>query len=201
MPMHWPHLVSRLVPPASDAPLTRRRFLATSGLGALSLFWADWLRAAAGGAARGHDRAKAVILIFNCGAPSHLDLWDPKPEPPEGVRGPFRPVATSVPGIRVSELLPRLAQRASRYAIVRTVNHRHTQHNSGMYWSVVGRPYPIDSTLINPGRNDYPSFGTLAGWLARRDGYSGPLPPYVITPLPHCDSMAYITPGQFGGCL
>jgi hypothetical protein len=140
-------------------------------------------------------------LIFNCGAPSHVDLWDPKPEASESVRGPFRPIATSVPGIRVSELLPQLAQRAHRYAIVRTVHHRHTQHNSGMYWSVVGRPYPIDSTLINPSRNDYPSFGTLVGWLARRDSFSGPLPPYVITPAPHCDSRAYVTPGQFGGCL
>jgi hypothetical protein len=70
-----------------------------------------------------------------------------------------------------------------------------------MYWSVVGRPYPIDSTLINPSHADCPSFGTLVGWLARRDGYSGQLPPYVITPAPHCDSTAYITPGQFGGCL
>jgi hypothetical protein len=184
----------------SGALPTRRHFLA-GGLGALSLFWSDWLRAAGTGAAHGKGRARAVILIFNCGAPSHLDLWDPKPEAPENVRGPFRPIATSVPGLRVTELLPRLAQRAQRYALVRTVNHRHTQHNSGMYWSVVGRPYPIDSTLINPGHNDYPSFGTLVGWLARRDGYSGPLPPYVITPAPHCDSLAYITPGQFGGCM
>jgi hypothetical protein len=170
-----------------------------SAAGALSLFWADWLRAAAGGAGRG--KARSVILIFNCGAPSHLDLWDPKPEAPEGIRGPFRSIATSVPGIRVTEVLPELARRAHRYAIVRTVNHRHTQHNSGMYWSVVGRPYPIDSTLINPGHADHPSLGTLVGWLARRDGYSGPLPPYVITPAPHCDSIAYITPGQYGGCL
>lgn len=191
------------------APLTRRRFLQRGAAGAVSLFWADWLRAAAAGASppaspgasRGPGKARSVILIFNCGAPSHLDLWDPKPDAPESVRGPFRPVATAVPGVRVSELLPRLARRASRYAIVRTVNHRHSGHNSGMYWSVVGRPYPVDSTLINPGHGDYPSFGTLVGWLARRDGYSGALPPYVITPAPHCDSTAYVTPGQFGGCL
>jgi hypothetical protein len=81
------------------------------------------------------------------------------------------------------------------------VHHKHTQHNAGMYWSIVGRPYRVDDTLINPARTDYPSFGTLVGWLARRDGYTGPLPPYVITPRPHCDSFVYITPGQFGGCL
>jgi hypothetical protein len=175
--------------------------LQSGAVSAVSLFWADWLRAAAAGPPRGSRRARSVILIFNCGAPSHLDLWDPKPAAPTSVRGPYRPIATSVPGVCISELLPQLARQASRYAIVRTVNHRHTGHNSGMYWSVVGRPYPIDSTLINPSHADCPSFGTLVGWLARRDGYSGPLPPYVITPAPHCDSTAYITPGQFGGCL
>jgi hypothetical protein len=175
--------------------------LGVSGLGALGLFWADWLRAESTGLASGKAKAKSVILIFNCGAPSHLDLWDMKPEAPQNIRGQFKPIATCVPSIRISELLPKLSQHADKYAIVRTVHHRHTQHNTGMYWSIVGRPYRIDSTLINPSHNDYPSFGTLVGWLAQRDGYSGPLPPYVITPLPHCDSMAYVTPGQFGGCL
>jgi hypothetical protein len=187
--------------PASPAELSRRQFLHSGALGALGLFWADWLRAAAAGAPGRRARARSVILIFNAGAPSHLDLWDMKPEAPDNVRGPFRPVATNVPGVRVSELLPHLARRADRYAIVRTVHHHHTQHNSGMYWSIVGRPYRLDSTLINPSRTDYPSFGTLVGWLARRDGYGGALPPYVITPAPHCDSLAYITPGQFGSCL
>jgi hypothetical protein len=175
--------------------------LQRGALGAVGLFWADWLRAAASGVDRGKSKARSVILIFNCGAPSHLDLWDPKPDAADSARGPFKPIATAVPGVRVSELLPQLARRADRYAIVRTVNHRQTQHNTGMYWSIVGRPYPVDSTLINPSPADYPSFGTLVGWLARRDGYSGPLPPYVITPAPHCDSTVYITPGQFGGCL
>jgi hypothetical protein len=142
-----------------------------------------------------------VILIFNCGAPSHVDLWDPRPLAPIEVRGPFQSIATSVPGIHVSELLPNLAQRMDKLALIRSVHHSHGGHNSGMYWSIVGRPYPVDSTLINPSRTDYPSFGTLVGWLARRDGYSASVPPYVITPAPHCDSTRYITPGQFGSCL
>lgn len=146
-------------------------------------------------------RAKSVILIFNCGAPSHIDLWDMKPEAPEEVRGTFRPIETNVPGIQISELMPEVAKRADLLAIVRTVHHTHGGHNSGMHWSIVGRPYRIDSTLINPGRADVPSFGTLAGWLALQEGYSAPVPPYVITPFPHCDSTQYLTPGQFGGCL
>src|SRR5262245_4887222 len=180
--------------------LSRREVLHVGGLGALSLFWLDWLHAEAG-SRRNHTKAKSVILIFNCGAPSHIDLWDPKPEAPDTVRGQFQPTPTRVPGIRISELLPRLAERTDKLAIIRSVHHRHTSHNSGMYWSIVGRPYSRDDTLINPSRTDYPSIGTLVGWLARRDGYSGALPPYVITPAPHCDSTVYITPGQYGGCL
>ena len=94
-----------------------------------------------------------------------------------------------------------MAQRADKLALIRSVNHKHSSHNSGMYWSIVGRPYAMDSTLITPGRTDVPSFGTLTNWLAQRDGYSGAVPPYVITPQPHCDSFVYITPGQFGACL
>lgn len=145
--------------------------------------------------------AKSVILIFNCGAPSHLDLWDMKPLAAAEIRGPFQPIQTNVPGIEISELLPGLSRRMDRLSIVRSVHHSHGGHNSGMHWSTVGRPYRIDSTLINPGPADLPCFGTLVGWLAQRDGYSAGVPPYVITPFPHCDSRKYLTPGQFGGCL
>jgi hypothetical protein len=180
---------------------SRRAFLQASGLGAVSLLWQDWQSAQAQQTTAPRAQSKRVILIFNAGAPSHIDLWDMKPAAGENVRGEFKPIPTAVPGIQVSELLPRLAKLAQHYTIVRSVHHQQTQHNTGMYWSIVGRPYPIDSTLINPSRSDYPSFGTLVGWLARRDGYSGVLPPYVITPAPHCDSTVYITPGQYGGCL
>ncbi|MGE0758718.1 MAG: DUF1501 domain-containing protein [Pirellulaceae bacterium] len=178
---------------------TRRAFL-----GAACGWWTGCLSYGQLVAARSEHpaaRPKSVILIFNCGGPSHIDLWDPKPQAPDNVRSIFAPIATNVPGIEVTELLPRLAQRADKLAIVRSVHHRHSSHNSGMHWSIVGRPYRIDSTLINPSRTDYPSFGTLVGWLAQRDGFSQRVPPYVITPAPHCDSLVYLTPGQFGGCL
>jgi len=150
---------------------------------------------------RAPPRRNPSSSSFNCGGPSHIDLWDPKPDATEEVRGVFRPISTNVSGIRVSELLPRAAKLMDKCSIIRSVHHSHQGHNSAMYWSIVGRPYPIDSTLINPSRTDLPSLGTLVGWLAQRDHYSGSLPPYVITPAPHCDSTAYITPGQYGGCL
>ena len=178
----------------------RRKYLKASGLGGLGLFWQSTLGGIAA-AATPNGIAKSVILIFNCGAPSHIDLLDLKPNAGEKIRGPYKPIATSVPGMEISELLPTLARHAHRFSIIRSVHHAHAAHNSGMYWSIVGRKYPMDSTLINPSRGDVPSFGTLVGWLAQRDGYAGPLPPYVITPAPHCDSLVYLTPGQFGGCL
>jgi hypothetical protein len=180
---------------------TRREILRVGAAGALGLSLPSWMSAEAAGLVRREAKAKAVILIYNCGGPSHIDLWDMKPDAPDEIRGPFKPVETNVSGIRVSELMPRLAKQADRYAIVRSVNHAQTQHNSGMYWAIVGRPYPVDSTLINPSPNDYPSVGTLVGWLARRNGYDAALPPYVITPAPHCDSTTYVTPGQYGGML
>ena len=183
---------------AGSGNLTRRTWLA-----AACATWTGLLsRWALGDVAPANRRtkAKSVILIFNCGAPSHLDLWDPKPSAPDGIRGPFQAIPTAVPGIFVSELLPDLATRMKHLAVLRTVSHSHSSHNSGMYWSIVGRPYRIDNTLINPSRSDLPCLGTLVGWLGQRDGYSGSVPPYVITPRPHSDGP-YVTPGQFGACL
>jgi hypothetical protein len=179
----------------------RREILQVGALGALGISLADVERAHAAGAAPIAPSARSVIMIFNCGAPSHHDLWDMKPDAPAEIRGIFKPISTNVAGIQVSELMPKLAQRADRYAIVRSVYHKQFSHNSGMFNSIVGQPYPRDSTLINPSRNDHPSFGTLVGWLARRDGYKKQVPPYVITPAPHCDSTVYLTPGQYGGML
>jgi len=200
--MNVNHEVAAATRAATDNAATRRGFMLASGIAAGGAF-GGWQRAFAAiqGVRPAPAKARSVIMIFNCGAPSHLDLWDPKPHAPDDVRGIFRPIDTRIPGLFVSELIPDLAARIDRLAVVRTVHHRHGGHNSGMHWSIVGRPYREDSTLINSSPTDIPSFGTLIGWLARRDGYSGTVPPYVITPSPHCDSTVYITPGQFGGCL
>lgn len=180
----------------------RRPFLQSGLAGLLGgvLGPLSWLPQAAASNARA-GKAKAVILIFNGGAPSHIDLWDPKPSAPSEMRGIFKPIGTNVAGIQVTELLPRMARRMDKVALVRSVHHQHSSHNGGMHWANVGRPYRVDSTLINPSRTDLPGVGTLVGWLAQRDGFSPGIPPYVITPFPTCDSKLYITPGQDGACL
>lgn len=202
--MHEPDSVS-LTPTYASSQLTSRRSLLQFGLGSLGclpLVWNNWLSAASLSTTPRQRRAKSVILIFNCGGPSHIDLWDPKPHAPDVARGPYKPIQTVVPGMLLSELLPHTAKQADKLAIVRTVHHEHRGgHNAAMYWSITGHPYRVDQTTISPSRTDYPSFGTLVGWLARRDGYASPLPPYVITPTTSNDTPTYVTPGQLGGCL
>lgn len=76
-------------------------------------------------------KAKSVILIFTCGAPSHTDLWDMKRLAPAVLHGEFRPTVTNVAGIEISELLPRLATRMKDLSIIRSVQHNHGRHNFG----------------------------------------------------------------------
>ena len=96
----------------SGLQLDRRQFVRAGGLGALSLLSSDLLRAGAAARSGGKAKARSVILIYNCGAPSHLDLWDLKPDAPDAIRGEFKSVATNVPGIRISELMPHLTRHA-----------------------------------------------------------------------------------------
>src|SRR4051812_10010341 len=102
--------------------ISRREALRIGGLGFTGLLWSHLLQARATGsptpapapppAATGFGKAKACILIFNYGGPSHLDIWDLKPNAPQEIRGEFQPAATSVPGTMITEHLPRLARLA-----------------------------------------------------------------------------------------
>src|SRR5262245_21667034 len=108
--------------------LSRREALRVGGLGFTGLLWSDWLKARAAAAALEHKgrraasgtfgKARACILIFNYGGPSHLDVWDLKPDAPVEIRGEFKPTATRVPGVAITEHLPRLAALADQYAIL-----------------------------------------------------------------------------------
>src|SRR5262245_38816464 len=101
--------------------LTRRDVLRVGGLGAVGLSWPALLRAAARPGPGGFGRARRCLLLFLTGGPPHTDTWDLKPDAPAGVRGELKPIATSVPGVRVSELFPRIAARADKLCIVRSV--------------------------------------------------------------------------------
>src|SRR5262249_57775000 len=118
--------------------LTRREWLRVGGLGALGLSLPALLaarqHAAAKDAAGSFGRAKACIVLFLVGGPPQHETWDPKPDAPAGIRGLFNPIATSVPGLRVCELMPRTAQLADRVAVLRGVSTDDNAHSSSGYW-------------------------------------------------------------------
>ena len=93
--------------------LTRRAFLQVGGRTVLGLSLADLLRLRARGGPVTNGSATSVILLWLWGGPAHLDTWDPKPDAPLEFRGPFSPIATKVPGVRVGELFPRFVWLAS----------------------------------------------------------------------------------------
>jgi hypothetical protein len=183
--------------------LNRREVLRVGGLGLSGLLWSDLLRArAAAGtpAARSFGKAKACILVFNYGGPSHLDLWDLKPDAPREIRGEFDPISTRVPGVSITEHLPRLAAVADRYAILRSVSHVDNDHAVGTYLALTGYPHPRSRPLgIEPPASplDMPSLGSVISKLRPPDR---PVFPYVtlgaLRHLGNHDSM-----GQDAGCL
>ena len=115
--------------------LSRRELLRVGGAGLLGLSLPGLLQAAQGG----RVRAKSMILFFLEGGPAHQDLWDMKPDAPEEIRGEFRPIDTTVPGLQFCEHLPLLARQAHHLTLVRSVHHTIGDHNAGAYFAMTGR--------------------------------------------------------------
>src|SRR5262249_51835013 len=161
--------------------ISRREALRVGGLGFTGLAWADLFRnRAAAAAPKGtFGRAKACIIVFNYGGPSHLDLWDLKPDAPKEVRGEFNPTATNVPGVAICEHLPQLAKLADRYAIVRPVTHNDNDHAIGAYLALTGYSHPKHEILgIEPPATpqDMPSLGSI---VVKLRPMQRPVFPYV----------------------
>ena len=180
--------------------LDRRRLLRSGGLGMLGMNIAGLLRAAAptpGLRSPGPAPIRSCILIFYYGGPSHLDTWDMKPHAPREIRGEFRPIATNVPGIQVSEHLPHSARVVDRLAIVRSLYHPMTNHNAAAFAALSGRlPAKGDLELLANDRNDPPCLGAvLSHELPERRG----LPAFVA--LPHVMHNVVKLPGQVAGFL
>src|SRR5437763_6029601 len=122
--------------------LTRRSLLHLGGIGMLGLGLPQFLQAGRAG----KSSAKSCIFVVQYGGCSHIDSLDPKPDAPEGIRGPYRPIASAVPGIKVGELLPRLASLAHRYCLVRSMTHGDGGHDGGMHICMTGHSRPSADT-------------------------------------------------------
>jgi Protein of unknown function (DUF1501) len=181
--------------------LTRREVLRVGGLSALGLGLPQLM-----GAARGavdpveKIRAKSCILLFLMGGPPQHSTWDPKPEAPIEVRGEFGPIATSVPGVQFSDLMPQTARLAQHICVLRAVSSGDNAHSSSGYYMLTGRPHtPMNFENANPGPpNDFPCLGAL---IRRLNPGRGAFPPAITLPHHIFNTNGSVWPGQDAGFL
>jgi hypothetical protein len=128
-------------------------------------------QAGAGPAAAPKGRAKSVILVYLGGGLSHHDSFDLKPDAPAEIRGKYNPIRSSVPGLQVGELLPRMAQTMQKVTLVRSGAHNNDHHETATNWVLSGR--------FGSAFGDYPALGAVA---AHEFGFHDVLPPYVAIP-------------------
>ncbi len=163
--------------------------------GALSLAGLP-LRAAESRQRGSFGRARSCILVYLFGGPSHLDIWDMKPDAPPEIRGEFKPIATNVPGIRITEHLPRLARHADQYALIRSLSHGDNAHGSAGHTMLTGhRPRTLGE--VPPNADDFPHYGAV---LTRLRPAPHAVAPFVALPWA-ISTSTNIVPGQNGGFL
>lgn len=172
---------------AADDGVSRRDFLRFGGLGVLAMP-REAQRAKAEASGKG---ARRCIFILLTGGPSQLDTFDPKPHAPGEIRGPYRPIATSIAGVQIAETLPRLAERASKFALIRSLTSDAAPlHETGQQLLQTGR-------LVRDGQVP-PSLGSMVAYLL---GGRNNLPAYAVLPRPLDNTGASIWQGQGAGDL
>lgn len=174
-----------------NSGLSRRGFIKAGGLGTLGLSVAGPTGAQGAVSRSGSDLERAVILLMLVGGPSQLETFDPKPDAPSEVRGPFGSIETTVPGVRLNEFLPKLARRMDRVALVRSLHHDASPiHETGHQLVQTGR-------LCRLGQ-EHPHAGAV---VARMLGARGGMPPAVILPGPIGNTGVSVSHGDTAGTL
>jgi hypothetical protein len=181
-------MAPRLPARSASPELNRRQLLQLGGITALGLDLPRLLQASSPPASGSRAPERSCIFIVQYGGASHIDSLDPKPEAPADIRGPYRPIATRVPGLRLGELLPRLAGLADRYCLIRSMSHGNGGHDGGMHVCMTGHSRPAENTpyfgsvlaRLRPSRRNLPSYvwlQNLAGDVQPRyltGGFLGP---------------------------
>lgn len=164
--------------------ISRRRMLRIGGTGLLGgLGLPALLQLQAEAASASPARAKACIFFQLEGGPSHIDMWDLKPDAPSEIRGPFSPISTNVPGTQISQLMPLCSQVADKYTILRSHSHNDNAHQTGRHWITTGYPpnFADGQARGVPFNELYPSMGSI---VSRELGKGGDVPPYIEMPNP-----------------
>ena len=183
--------------------LPRREWLRIGLLGGVGAA-ASVVRPAAAAASMegvaGFRKAKRVIMLFMLGGPPQHETWDPKPDAPEEIRGPFQPIASATPGLHVCELMPKTAALTDRIAVLRAVATDDNAHSSSGYWVLTGTPHaPKNQENALPGApNDRPS---LAAVVRHLQGDTSGLPGAVRLPDEIWNTGRIVWPGQDAGWL
>jgi hypothetical protein len=177
------------------SPLSRRQILQVGALGTLGLSLPAALRAEAHPGPK--VRARSVIFLHQFGGPAQQDTFDMKPNAPVELRGEFKPIASSLPGLQVCELLPRLARTMHHFTVVRSVNHRIGAHNSAAYYSLTGHTPQVDIVSATASASDFPAYGSVVSKLAPSKKR---VPTFVSLPWMIADGV-FRTPGEFAGYL
>jgi hypothetical protein len=171
--------------------VVRRDFLQIGALGAIGLGLPQLLAAEDSGQIAANKSKRSVIMIFNLGAPSQLDTFDMKPDAPVEIRGPFKPIPTSAPGIQISELFPEHAKLADKFSLVRSCFHRGAAvHDAGWQIMQTGRQFS--------GGVNTPHVGSAASYLL---GRRNDLPPHIVLPETMGRGGGNLPNGQAGGFL
>lgn len=175
---------------------SRRELLRVGGLGILGMTLGDVFRLQALSADKaplpsqpknGWGQAKSVLMIFLQGGPSHIDIWDPKPEAPSNIRGEFKPIRSNVPGIWLSETMPKLAQVMDKATLIRSVSYTPAglfNHTAAIYQMMTGyTPDRVSPSgqLEPPSPADFPHVGSQ---VTRLKPLSEPMLPFVMLPRP-----------------
>ena len=179
--------------------VSRRQMLRLGGTGALGgLSLPGLLELEAKAKSPRRPQAKSVIMIFLEGGPSHIDLFDMKPDAPSELRGPFNPVSTKVPGIRISELMPKLGGVVDKIGFIRSVTHSDNNHSTGSHWVLTGHKHPLSRENFGARPSDYPHLGSIVSKFSpTRNG----LPTFVSLPEIIGTTAGFVTPGQNAGFL
>ncbi|MBI4605037.1 MAG: DUF1501 domain-containing protein [Planctomycetes bacterium] len=148
--------------PGPRCPLSRREVLRAGAVGLMGLSLRRLLAAGEASRASGLEpRADSCIVIFLNGGPSHLDMWDMKPEASVEVRGEFKPIPTSAPGVQLCEHLPRLARQMHRAALVRSMRHGvNNAHALAVYTALTGHDRGDANVAVGASAEDHPALGS-----------------------------------------
>ncbi len=187
--------------------ITRRTLLEAAGAGLLGLSLPGVMAAEARGDRRPSARARSVIFLYLFGGPSQLETFDLKPDAPEKIRGPFRPIASRTPGLRIAEHLPRLAGISDKFCVVRSMTHPYNDHSGAAHYMQTGRMWQVPvGGGFNPTGQDWPAMGSVVEYLAQQSpgGMARDLPGYAVVPnsLGRLQEAGqYLRPGEHAGWL